>query len=228
MTKPAKADSASALTAKQRQGVESRERILDAAMDLIFEQGYSGTSLSALSARAGLPASSIYWHFGSKDGVIAAVVSREAERFFATVPDAAALPGDPVEQFSALMLQLADVVQDDARFFRVLVTLAMETTDVGSEATAVVRQVRERGLEIIAGPITRLCAALSSDRDPRELAAFCLAGLEGATIGRRFGSDLIAPRAMLGQLAIAVVAIARTPVSVGPAEDRPDGATAHL
>lgn len=228
MTKPAQADPAPTLTAKQRQGIASRERILDSAMDLIFEAGYSGTSLSALSARAGLPASSIYWHFGSKDGVIAAVVSREAERFFATVPDAAAFPGDPVEQFSALMLQLADVVQDDARFFRVLVTLAMETTDVGSEATAVVRRVRERGLEIIAGPITRLCAELSSDRDPRELAAFCLAGLEGATIGRRFGSDLIAPRSMLGQLAIAVVAIARTPAPATPAGRPADGVTPRL
>ena len=58
---------------KRANGVESRQRILDAAVQIAGERGYEGTSMAAVSAKCGLPASSIYWHFTDKDDLIAAV-----------------------------------------------------------------------------------------------------------------------------------------------------------
>ena len=48
--------------------------------------GYAATSISDIRRACGLPPSSIYWHFGSKEGVLAAVMERGAERFFAAIP----------------------------------------------------------------------------------------------------------------------------------------------
>ena len=45
-------------------------------------RGYSGTSVSDIARESGLPASSIYWHFASKTGVLTAVMERGAARFF--------------------------------------------------------------------------------------------------------------------------------------------------
>jgi AcrR family transcriptional regulator len=57
-------------------GAESRERILDAAAAIAGERGFEGTSISLISERSGLPASSVYWHFKDKDELIAAVIDR--------------------------------------------------------------------------------------------------------------------------------------------------------
>ena len=61
---------------KRADGELSRERILDAATEIAAERGYEGTSIGAVSAKCGLPASSIYWHFKDKDDLIAAVIER--------------------------------------------------------------------------------------------------------------------------------------------------------
>ena len=70
---------------RQVLGAESRAAILDAAEALMARRGFIGTSISALQAECGLPASSIYWHFNSKEGVLAAVMERGANNFFAKV-----------------------------------------------------------------------------------------------------------------------------------------------
>jgi len=49
-------------------------------------RGYAATSINDIRKACGLPPSSIYWHFGSKEGVLAAVMARGADRFFAAIP----------------------------------------------------------------------------------------------------------------------------------------------
>jgi AcrR family transcriptional regulator len=49
-------------------------RVLDAALDILGEQGVSGISMGALSARSGVSNGSIYHHFGSKEGVTSALI----------------------------------------------------------------------------------------------------------------------------------------------------------
>jgi len=61
---------------KRTDGEASRQRILDAAAEVAGERGYEGTSISLVSDRSGLPASSIYWHFKDKDELIATVIER--------------------------------------------------------------------------------------------------------------------------------------------------------
>ena len=61
---------------KRTDGEVSRQRILDAAAGIAGERGYEGTSISLVSERSGLPASSIYWHFKDKDELMAAVIER--------------------------------------------------------------------------------------------------------------------------------------------------------
>jgi len=51
---------------RQELGARSRTAILDAALQLMSETGYDGTSVAKIAQKSGLPASSIYWHFGSK------------------------------------------------------------------------------------------------------------------------------------------------------------------
>jgi TetR/AcrR family transcriptional regulator len=58
--------------------VTTRSRILDAALASIAQRGYEGTSLDALAASVGFTKQTLLHHFGSKDGLLRAVVERSA------------------------------------------------------------------------------------------------------------------------------------------------------
>jgi AcrR family transcriptional regulator len=61
------------------------ERIVDEAMHLFSENGYSGTSIAKIEAAAGLTpgAGGIYHHFKSKEALLAAGIERQLSRLSA-------------------------------------------------------------------------------------------------------------------------------------------------
>lgn len=55
-------------------GRETRHQLLTAAIGVLREQGYVATSMRAVSERAGTPLSLVQYHFGSKQGLLVAVM----------------------------------------------------------------------------------------------------------------------------------------------------------
>lgn len=58
-------------TTKYRRGVETRNRVLALTKSLIAEHGYSEVTLDQISSQAGVAKSSLLWHFGSKEMLLA-------------------------------------------------------------------------------------------------------------------------------------------------------------
>ena len=60
----------------------TRERILDAALELFAEEGFQGTTISEVERRVGLTpgTGSFYRHFPSKEALLQAAVDSEVER----------------------------------------------------------------------------------------------------------------------------------------------------
>ncbi|MEV0589288.1 helix-turn-helix domain-containing protein [Nonomuraea sp. NPDC050310] len=63
----------------QKRGVERRRAMVDAAIELFARQGVRGTGVAAVAERAGVTPSALIHHFGSKDGLVQAVLE-EADR----------------------------------------------------------------------------------------------------------------------------------------------------
>ncbi|MFD7629772.1 TetR/AcrR family transcriptional regulator [Streptomyces sp. NPDC059851] len=63
----------------QKRGVERRRAMVDAAIELFARQGVRGTGVAAVAAQAGVTPSALIHHFGSKDGLVRAVL-QEADR----------------------------------------------------------------------------------------------------------------------------------------------------
>ena len=61
-------------------GHDKREQILDAAAGLIGTVGYAASSTRAIAAAAGVPLSLVHYHFGSRAGLLTAVLERENAR----------------------------------------------------------------------------------------------------------------------------------------------------
>jgi AcrR family transcriptional regulator len=56
--------------------INTKEKILDAAENLFVDNGFSATSLRAIIKKAGVNTASVHYHFGSKEGLIEAVIHR--------------------------------------------------------------------------------------------------------------------------------------------------------
>jgi TetR/AcrR family transcriptional regulator, transcriptional repressor for nem operon len=61
-------------------GRRSRERILDAAADLIHLKGVAGTSVDEVLARSGTGKSQFYHYFRDKDALVGAVLEHQSRR----------------------------------------------------------------------------------------------------------------------------------------------------
>lgn len=91
-----------------------RERILDAAIELFFSQGYQQTSLRQIADRVGASHGSIRYHFGSKDDVYRAAIHQLDPRNICTqfppVPPAAEMTkAQAIRLFREHVLILATV-----------------------------------------------------------------------------------------------------------------------
>src|SRR5712692_6207453 len=134
MTKPTEA---TARNADIESTGGSRERILDAAERLVGERGYTAASISLISKASGLPASSIYWHFGSKEGLLSAVVERGAERWLPAQSHWLSFGGDLPEFLRAT----GNAVSEHPDFVRVLMMLALDRRDGTPAAREAMRTV---------------------------------------------------------------------------------------
>ena len=161
-------------TKKQQQGEQSRELILDATERLMATRGYAATAINDIRKACGLPPSSIYWHFGSKEGVLAAVMQRGADRFFAAIPT----PEDAEGQLAVL----STLQSQHPDFLRLFYMLSLERNNDPAVA-AVIRRVRDTAIARFRDAITQLLPADSApakaERVVAELAALAVALSDG-------------------------------------------------
>jgi AcrR family transcriptional regulator len=183
-------------------GEISRGRILDAATEIAAERGYDGTSIGAVSARCGLPASSIYWHFKDKDDLLAAVI----ERSFGSWLTAWRMPpgGDAPTRAVAVGRQIARALQDCPEFLRLGLMLALERRPVEPRARAMFMAVRDQALAQVRTVIADLAPELA-DGGVELLATYALAGGDGLFMAKEIGGDAVDLMALFELHARAIV-----------------------
>lgn len=169
-------------------GEASRTRILDAATEIASERGYEGTSIGLVSAKCGLPASSIYWHFKDKDDLIAAVI----ERSFAHWLSAWEMPpeGTGRERLVSMVMQIAKALLDSPDFLRLGLMLALERRPVEPRARAMFLAVRAQAFETLTLAIRDLVPGLT-DAQVHQLATYALAGGDGLFVAKEIGGDSV-------------------------------------
>jgi AcrR family transcriptional regulator len=94
------------LRPQKRPDALSRERIVQAAIDLLDAEGESGLTFRALSQRLSTGAGALYWHVASKDELLAATTDDLVLRALTDVDGDAA----PADLIRAVALGLYDVV----------------------------------------------------------------------------------------------------------------------
>jgi AcrR family transcriptional regulator len=89
---------------------DTRQRILDVALDLFTEQGYDGTSLRQIAEQLGVTKAALYYHFESKEDILLALhmrihaFGRDALLRIGEEPVTLALWGELLDQIVGEML----------------------------------------------------------------------------------------------------------------------------
>ena len=162
----------------------TRERLIQAAIDLFWEKGYANTSMSDLLSRSKVNSGSFYHFFNSKEDLLLAVLDRYLALLRPQMLDPAWEGiSDPIERIFALLARYrAQIVQTDCTFGCPIGRLALE---IGPELRDVHRLLAENFDGWTAA--VRGCLDAAADRLPREvnrerLANFVLTVMEGGVM----------------------------------------------
>lgn len=136
-----------------KRGNASREHILEAAIEVLKERGYAGLSISAVCDKVDIAPTSIYWHFGSKAGLMEAVIERigiHAHRIRESVTGAGS---DPTARLEQLIASIRDLVLEQPFGSLTGVALLSEGRHATPELRATLKAARRKELEMAAGEI---------------------------------------------------------------------------
>ncbi|WP_437583006.1 ScbR family autoregulator-binding transcription factor [Paramicrobacterium sp. CJ85] len=91
----------------------TRERIIEAASELITRNGYAKTSLDAIAAHMGKSKGALYFHFDSKEDLARAVVDEQHARAMAAATRVLDGGGDPLRMIAQLCRTFSEMLLDD-------------------------------------------------------------------------------------------------------------------
>jgi AcrR family transcriptional regulator len=120
---------------------DARTRVLDAAVELFARQGYDGTSVSEVIARAGVAKGGFYHHFASKEELLYEVYGDLIGRQLAALDAIVAEDLGPAETLRAL---IGDLVESTAASAERALVFWRELHRLDDERTAAYRRARRR------------------------------------------------------------------------------------
>lgn len=154
----------------------TRAAIVQAATRVLYERGLDGIGVAELCTRLGVSKETLYRHFGTKDGLVAAVLEARSDRVIRWLTDAAHGAGDdPADQLTALFDALRSWYDEPAFRGCALVNAATQ------HHTAAVRSITARHLDRYVDLLTAI-AERAEAAAPDQLAQQLLILIEGATV----------------------------------------------
>ena len=170
----------------------SRDRIVDAAMELFWLKGYNSTSIADILSRTQLNSGSLYFAFPGKQEILLAVLERYRTGIYHMLIDPAWQGvDDPIERIFALLARYRTAIVDsDCSYGCPIGSLALEL----HEADPAVRDLLAANFRAWTGAIEK-CLAAAGDRlppglDRTALAEFVLTTMEGAVMQARTHRDV--------------------------------------
>ena len=89
------------------------EKLLEAASDLMIERSSTEVSLSDIALKSGVNAALVKYHFGNKDGLLLALLARDAATEMSNLEY---LLGQPITPTEKLKLHIAGIIRAYRRF----------------------------------------------------------------------------------------------------------------
>jgi AcrR family transcriptional regulator len=192
-------------------GVASRHKIIEAALEIASERGYEGTSISAVSERSGLPPSSIYWHFRNKDELIAAVIDHSFEQWRGLIPipqDDVEVDVDRDEALITSMRRAGRAIADANDFLRLGLMLALERRPEEAAARSRFLEIRQATRDELEAYHRRLFGDDLDRRGIGMMGRLAMAAADGLFVASEIDDDEVDIEAAMELMGVALAAVA--------------------
>ncbi|SDZ29929.1 transcriptional regulator, TetR family [Micromonospora pattaloongensis] len=176
----------------------ARERILDAALEIMAEHGYAGCSIAAVAHRAGLATGSVYSHFPAKARLFTEVFRVACQREVDAVSRAAAREASAGARIAAVIETFAGRALQSPRLAYALLA---EPVDAGVDAERL--RFRRAYAELIAGYVAAGVAGGELPPQDPDLSATALVGALGEAMVGPLAAGVAGPGTIPGLTAFA-------------------------
>lgn len=162
----------------------AQERLLEAGLETLLEEGYAGLTYAKVADRAGENKSLISYYYGSKQGLVRAVAEVVGQQI--TVDVLEEIQGrESVEAIAGgLVAGLWKVMDEDPRLTRLYFDLSAVSV-VDDEIRMALRGMKAAWREVVGGYVAE---AGVPEEQVEVVAQYLLAGVEGLAI-ERLGTD---------------------------------------
>ncbi len=123
---------------------------MKAATELVCDRGYTATGVDAICAKAGVAKTALYWHFGNKAGLVAAVVDELCQSWVDAIAAQVAASGTPFERLDQLLVGLRDIVENRAHLLAVVQVVVNEAAHLDEAVVDAIRRLDDAALGAIA------------------------------------------------------------------------------
>jgi TetR/AcrR family transcriptional repressor of bet genes len=165
-----------------RPSTGARERILEAAIEVLKADGYAGLTIAKVAARAGESKALIAYHYGSKQGLVAAAGKAVAEEITARVLAAIESARSVEAVVRGLVVEVERIVDDDPRMARIYFDLAAVSV-VDPEVKETIRAINEQWRGVVRQLLSAAEDGLAPARS-RTTTALLIAAVQGLALER--------------------------------------------
>jgi AcrR family transcriptional regulator len=166
-----------------RPSTGARERVLEAGLEVLKADGYAGLTTAKVAARSGQNKALIGYHFGSKQGLVAAVGRELAESITEEVIGGIGRTDSVKDVVRGLLAGLWRVMDRDERLARLYFDLAAVSV-VEPDVRAVMREMKAQWRQVLRELLARVSDGPRRSSDAEPAAVYVLAGLEGLALER--------------------------------------------
>ncbi len=137
---------------RKLKGEVSRDRILDSALALFSARGYAATGVYDIARAAKIEKTALYWHFGSKEGLLAAVLDRmDAEFVESSSKRVAEQGGDDSNQRLDLFVKgLKGLAAKRGHMIRMLLSISIERSHLSEDTRDTIQRIFDRTRDALA------------------------------------------------------------------------------
>jgi TetR/AcrR family transcriptional regulator len=126
---------------------DTKGTIIEAALSLFSRRGYESTGVQEIADAAGITKPTLYYYFGSKQGLLEAVVTSYGETFTGIIRKEAEYRHDLVINLSGLFRETLCFALEHRDFFRLMMGLFFSAPETAAFAAG--RKLREELVSIL-------------------------------------------------------------------------------
>ncbi len=165
-----------------RPSTGARERILAGATEVLKRDGYAGMTTAKVAAASGQNKGLIAYHFGSKQGLVAAVASQVSETLVEATLAAIGEPTNASDLVRGATKGVWAVMDRDPGVQRIYFDLSSQSM-VDPEVERIVDDTKVRFREVLTG-LLRSIDDGPANEDLEAAAIYLIAGIEGLALER--------------------------------------------